>query len=809
MKYKKILFSLGTIIGVSTISIPTISANTNKDSKNYAGEYFEKNFVNNTQDVFEKYWNNLNVNYLKNEVQNIKGVNVGIIDGDTVDPFLFIRDKDEKLYTITSKNTIKKNGDNKFYYEPIEEKFNYTDLKNYNHNARKSQRHSTTIANILAGKYGVTSKSDVYSAKINDKEWENEAHFNKILESFRQNNVKIINMSLGDRSYFRRFISIHFSSFSESLFKFYRKQTHFQGRISFDTIRDFYKSDENKISFMKDLDLKFENEDDLITKIYFNMIFSYIDNKSSKNLNIVNQMWRDFFGYDRKISEYVAGDLTRLLENEGEKELVKKEYKTYAKKFLNKFEQIFLKKYLWASVYEQKFSEFSWQKLQALIKDDAEKKVYYGDFKSKLIDEYSRNYGMKFVISAGNDEEDLFLLRLINKENKSNSLQDYYPINYYNLDSIQINKSAKNAIYVGSTDTLGNHSIFSTQGDYDRDDYPFVSSYGEMKFDELKINPEYFKNPYVASLFSWIVGTSYAAPSIAGGIALIETKLNNQNKNLTISEIKSALMSSSKYKAWNDDYFNFKSDWMNSNDAEGYLLHKANSHVILGYGTPDFKILSQYFDNSKTLFLNGTNTYKLNFSSENSKSLFKLKFDENLIKEIQSSVNADEDIEINIGSVKIKDKVENGISYRLSLSWENPMIKKIMDEISQLFSQDKYKTSEESLIENAFEDIMDLIDLDTNYSDGYNEWNPLTLHSNGKNTSSEMILLNRNTIFTDVKSEYNFDLVIKFKASSLPNQFNELSAKDYLKFKELRSEFLRLLLSNLDLTLAIGRNHEI
>ncbi|WP_027121517.1 S8 family serine peptidase [Mycoplasma leonicaptivi] len=178
-------------------------------------------------------------------------------------------------------------------------------------------------------------------------------------------------------------------------------------------------------------------------------------------------------------------------------------------------------------------------------------------------------------------------------DNFFKDLKNNIPITLEGLEKFQSMKNFEGIITVGSVDYNNVHTIFSSFGDIDNDNSPFVSAYGQGIFDEndyknifksYKIVMDYLnKNPNIdpkikEQIKYWINfnGTSKAAPMITGLISLLQNQIE---KNLTISETKLLLAASSNYSTKNPEE-------NNNNNNEYWKQNRTKNKT--GFGIPKF-----------------------------------------------------------------------------------------------------------------------------------------------------------------------------------------------------------------------------
>ncbi|MFV8473289.1 S8 family serine peptidase [Mycoplasma sp. 4F] len=817
--FKKIpllLLPLGTVaIGLSA------TVNTAVIEKNTEEKEFSTDFLNSTNDIFKKYFDSLNITGLREKVKNIKGPNIGIIDTALVDPSMFIRDDSNslssKIIHITDtieKISSKKSGKTFKKYTTNHKDSDSYSLKNVSssYELNENARHATQIANIMGGRYGISQNSDIYSVSLYDEN-RGVKDFEAILNTFLVNNVKIINMSLGSSAYFNRFINeLFYKKFQRNLYKYYYASI---GLFpDGEDIETFYSKPENKIAILNMCNIDVSSKTQAESSAYFNIIYSiYGKAISSHNESLSMIIWRSFFGFDNELNKIVQNYAMSLLNDDITKKDIEENYKKYANNFLEALETTFLKDYLYKNIYDKKGS-FDINELQALVKTDSITHLL-NDYNSNLMDKYANRYGIKFVISAGNDEMALYLQRLIHERNSENNQYEFNKFDYFNTDSQQFNKNSKNAIYVGSINENGYQSAFSNQGDSDRDDYPFVSSYGEMPLNTLNIGDKYKSNKFVNYIFNDLIGTSYAAPTIAGSLAVLESNIYGEKasqfeKTMNIPLLKAALISSSKYKKDNGDYFNDKWDMMNTNTLEGYVLHNNNAHRIQGYGTPDFEKVEKYFEykNKNYLHLNPDpfvspeETSYDSFKNLNKTYLLDTSSIENEIKEwfdINNNMNV-KTIRIKLPDEKLTKEV------RIGLSWDNVITYLDFQQLRNIFA--KYEQKSSHIIEDAYEDLMNIMDLKVLPAGMWDikgtQFNPLTLTSSGKNSTTEMILINDKATMHESSNNYDFDIYLVFSSPKLKTKYPDISEVDLAIYRTLKLDIIKRSLARGLLPLTIG-----
>ncbi|MFV8476302.1 S8 family serine peptidase [Mycoplasma sp. BRA290] len=815
-KIPLLLLPLGTVaLGLSA------TVNTAVIEKNTEEKEFSTNFLNNTTDIFKKYFDSLNITGLREKVKNIKGPNIGIIDTALVDPNMFIRDDSNPLSSkiIHITDTIeeissKKSGKSfkKYTTNPKDSNLNLLKNVNSSYNLNENSRHATQIANIMGGRYGISQNSDIYSVALYDEN-RRAKDFEAILNTFLVNNVKIVNMSLGYSAHFNRFINeLFYKNFQRNLYKYYYTSVSLaSGKEDLET---FYSKPENKIAVLNMCNIDISSKTQAESSAYFNIMYSiYEKAMSSQNESLSMIIWRNFFGFDNELNTIVQKYAMSLSMDDITKKDIEENYKKYANNFLEALETTFLKDYLYKNIYGKK-GDFNINELQELVKMDSITHLL-NDYNSNLMDKYANRYGMKFVISAGNDEMALFLQRLIHERNSKNNQYEFNKFDYFNTDSQQFNKNSKNVIYVGSINENGYQSAFSNQGDSDRDDYPFVSSYGEMPLNTLNISDKYKSNKFVNYIFNDLIGTSYAAPTIAGSLAVLESNIYGEKasqfeKTMNIPLLKAALISSSKYKKDNGDYFNEKWDMMNTNTLEGYVLHNNNAHRIQGYGTPDFEKVEKYFEykNKDYLQLNPdaiTAHKEINhdsLSNFNKTYLLNTSSIEGEIKEwfdINYDMNA-KIITISLPNERLTKEV------RIGLSWDNVITYSDFSILRNIFA--KYEKKDSHIVEDAYEDLMNIMDLKVlpaGMSDiERTQFNPLTLTSSGKNSTSEMILINDKATMNESSNNYAFDIYLVFSNPKLKEKYSDISEADLATYTSLKLDIIKRCLARGLLPLTIG-----
>ncbi|SJZ48014.1 S8 family serine peptidase [Mycoplasmopsis verecunda] len=776
MKLQKILklFPLGIVPLISLTSFVSASAN---NEINNAEKYY---------DLFKK----LNIIDDIRSLPKQKTPSIGIIDGDYVDHSVYY------THSFSGKGTLYTFNDNVFA-DNIN-KYNIDDYfqlsisdKNKSDNGAKWYgEHANTIVDLMAGINGISRYSDIYSARVGWNipdypsnsnltkfEWET-YHWNKqlvkILRGMLYNNVSVVNMSLGFQTPFEIFNRVKWYR-SISKFEKYINHLSFISKLEqkniWDETEEWWKNKLSKYQLIiEDISVQsYKMQALYILNFYYRIMASselylsfwniFIDSDSSSNKLVINEYSRINDVFD--IPENVKDEFNKLNKN-----IEANFFETWLTSYI---------KYLWSDVITKGETEFEQVEFNKNINKFYNKFYLLNSF-SEIIDSYANLYNMKIVISAGNSEGNLHILRYLSKyvkelQNKNNK---YTNTEFDILNNTQPGKNSKNAIYVGSVNPWGYPSNFSTQGELFREDYPLVSSSGETKWN-------FNGNNEKIGLEKELIGTSFAAPTIAGFITLLEAKLN---RRISIPEIKSALATYSKQYALggNDVYYYFGDKGGTLNGAEYQGIHENNALHLSGYGVPDFKKVlaslknhSDYwinidFKQSNSDFLHNNKIIRHNANSKN--ATYTIHFNSSEVDEILKRLVSAENIKIPI----IQYTNQQYKTTKTSLAWSNHLYKSFWNNIN---NDDKDIVYNQEL-KNIFIQVADVFDLYVQKPyQTEKDVHTKKLFSNGRNTTVEQIVITQRD-----RNDYliNDKLYLEIKMPNIKSKYKEMFIKQLKKF---------------------------
>ncbi|SJZ62071.1 S8 family serine peptidase [Mycoplasmopsis verecunda] len=593
MNFKKIFKTLSILCGTSIVALPFISANTSR----------YKNYVNQKYSYYFDKLNLLDDIHNQDQYQNKP---IGIIDSQYVDYETFnnkIKYKNQNIFymnpnVLTENKITQKPSDFFIRGEHTMERITNDDKKSQG--ILDGSEHPNTIADMMTGKNGISKKSDIYSARylinyneLKGNKWyayqkEQNKQLVKILNGFLVNDVKTVNISLGNKAIFHQFYLYEFYPRLEAFTKFIEKSE----QNLWNNDNEYWKQLLITNSIIdKDITNNSINFKELA--LYYLVAYEYIFKDNNTGTEMFN-FWKTYMDYDFAdaqlfITKY---DINITSKYKFPNELIESFNQNTTDYKLKFFEQIatYFVKYIWTNIFEEK-SEFNSIIFNKKLNDFYRDNFLFNSF-SSIIDSYASRYNIKFVISAGNSEEFLSVMRFIANTLKKNNIKNkFIDTNYDILNHHQPNKNSKNAIYVGAIAPFGYTTRYSTQGEAKRDDYPLVVAPG-------KYNPD-LKLIYEKGISTEFSGTSFAAPMLSGFINLLERKLG---RTLSVAELKATLASNSRHLSPynNGTYYYFENDNDTFNGAEYEAIHENNALHLSGYGTPDFKKVFNSLKNTKS-----------------------------------------------------------------------------------------------------------------------------------------------------------------------------------------------------------------
>lgn len=515
LKNKISLLTLGTLVSTTT-SFVTISLTTHdirtfrnfelteSDKQYYSNLYTAKNGVFDSLSVLERRQKLLNENHIREFKPSI-----GIIDLDVV-----------RHLPGMNLPGVK------------------TGIHPESRNSPGGQ-HATTIASMLGTRSGINPFANVYSAVLREFGTNMDAtkrYWDSMFKYFSDNNVSVVNMSLGNRVF-----------------------------DIIEIMSNIINSIDNEV-FRKTFNIAKFNDVNAPAMVYK---FRSLKDQNDFANNFLSNFWNvnnQFFDFDKFLNSRFR--TSRFSPNSTN---------------IKNFKSIFV---------ESVISELvnSYNRLSSVNQ-------LYSD-ESRFMDSLILKYKIKFIVSGGNDQNMFVSLRRYVekfknyefKDGRANGLKDI-DINILAGWVPDALKKSRNTIYVGSinirNDLSENYSVVGTEF---HEDYPFVSTYTGFTTFNDKNSRLFGVNRYIRSYnndrfsvrrpnFTEFHGTSYSSGLLAGLISLAEYEVG---RKLSISEVKAALALTSKHSKAKEDNLTFESNPL----YEYTTISKARNRT--GYGIPQY-----------------------------------------------------------------------------------------------------------------------------------------------------------------------------------------------------------------------------
>ncbi|QDF64990.1 S8 family serine peptidase [Mycoplasma nasistruthionis] len=483
-------------------------------------------------------------------------------------------------------------------------------------------KHGLAVTSVIGTPSGINSKANIYYASLNNN------NLSEILDEFKKNNVKIINLSLDLNIVFNidRFIEIFPVAITilENTGSIGEFQELLEILILLDMIMMIEANDEFDLH-LKNNPKNFKNINDAYKKYwagqksFFEKLNDYaIDNnaviiKSAGNsnylLNNIENLWNKYF-LSSETDNFIINQnvISNLLTN----------YSTKIANILNKISNLYTNEnsplpYIYylreLSAFREKNKIYESEKLNP----DLEKEILSATQSryKKDLDLYTNVFSpfMEYLLKQISNAE-----KQIDKDFKVSNTKSWYKNDFLNhlktlkdVDAVH----SDNVITVGSVDFKNVRSEFSLYDSLRFEKIPFISAYGDSFENSLKTfedknygtyNKEFLnsiRNDEILNYIANFKGTSLSAPVVTGTISLLYTLLD---ENISSSAIQALLASESVYATSLLKFFR-------EDDSKYYLetdkIKWNHMKETTGYGIPKFnKMFYKYKDFQKNKDLN-------------------------------------------------------------------------------------------------------------------------------------------------------------------------------------------------------------
>ncbi|WLP85979.1 S8 family serine peptidase [Mycoplasma seminis] len=213
--------------------------------------------------------------------------------------------------------------------------------------------------------------------------------------------------------------------------------------------------------------------------------------------------------------------------------------------------------------------------------------------------------------------DDIFSKVLNTNYNFENKLIEKY-------DSFIKKTIGNNVIYVGSVGDDLKPSPFSTFTDFENDNLPFVSSYGEQLTNSPRRYTSNWNINNKLDYYQTSAGTSFSAPVITGLISRLQQQFK---RTFTLSELKTLLAFGSQISEYNlnthiirngDNDNDYKSEEHINSGLKYGIRRKNNSFSKIGFGVPNYEIIQKNISENrlKKLRIDEENIKNDNFEIE-------------------------------------------------------------------------------------------------------------------------------------------------------------------------------------------------